>query len=77
MWTNSVLAVLIHLYEKKIILVVSVRRQLRQQRCVCVCVCTCFSARLPMIRFHFSMGESILPTFTCVGRQDRIKKKLK
>lgn len=38
MWTNSVLAVLIHLYEKKIILVVSVRRQLRQQRCVCMCV---------------------------------------
>lgn len=33
--------------------------------CVFGSVCTCFSARLPMIRFHFSMGESILPTFTC------------
>lgn len=26
---------------------------------------TCFKAKLPIIRFHFSMGESIFPIFTC------------
>lgn len=27
---------------------------------------TCFKARFPMMRFHFSMGESIFPTLTWV-----------
>ena len=37
---------------------------------ICVCIpiyisLTCFKAKLPIIRFHFSMGESIFPMFTC------------
>jgi len=35
---------------------------------------TCFRARFPMIRFHFSMGESIFPTFTCVRRDSEVRR---
>lgn len=38
---------------------------------VCKCERTCFNARFPMMRFHFSIGESIFPTFTCVRQEKR------
>lgn len=67
---KSIIVVLIN---EMAILAISAHRQFKDE----LCGVTCFSARLPMIRFHFSMGESIFPTFTCVGKWDKFEEEAK